>query len=168
LVRDAMLQARAVFYADADVVFFQNPWPSVAASWTYDVVHQSAGLGDPRRMNGGVFVVHSLEFAEFALSQQPAAFNNSNALDQTIIYDAMIKSGRFRHSALPPSQFQSHCWVRCILSPMPPTAVAFHASCMGARKKLHAVQSALADYLSPRTYPRDALHPKCNGREIKL
>ena len=168
LVRDAMRSARAVFYADADVVFFQNPWPSVAASWTYDIVHQSAGLKDRKRMNGGLFVVHSLKFAEFALSQQPATFNNSNALDQTIIYDAMLKSGRFRHNSLSQSQFRSHCWTRCILSPTPPTAVAFHASCLGFRKKMRAVQGALADYLSPGTRTKDALDPMCKGREIVL
>lgn len=166
LVRDAMRSARAVFYADADVVFFQNPWPSVAESREFDIVHANNNLRHPRRMNGGLFIVHSLEFAEFALSQQPATFNNSNVLDQVLVYDAMINTGRFKHASLPQLQFRSNCWVRCSFAPTPPSAISFHAGCMGGPNKMRAIQGALADYLAPGTATRTVLHPKCNGREI--
>lgn len=166
LVRDAMRSARAVFYADADIVFFQNPWPSIAEIREFDIVYERNNLRNLEGMNGGLFVVHSLEFAEFALAQRPATFDNSNPLDQKVIYDAMIKRGRFKHQSLPQAQFRSHCWVRCNLAPTPPSAISFHAACMTYPNKMRAIQSALADYLVPGTSTRDALHPKCNGREI--
>ena len=168
LVRDAMRRARAVLYADADVVFFQNPWRSVAARWVFDIVHESDAMRPPLRMNGGLFVVRSLAFAEFALAQQPATFNNSNPLDQVLVYDAMVKHGQFTHQSLPQAQFRSNCWVRCSFAPTPPSAVSFHADCMGGPNKLRAVQSALADYLAPGMATRTALHPKCRGQQSAL
>lgn len=167
LVRDAMRLARAVLYAEADVLFLQNPWRSVAASWEFDIVYENDSLRPPVRMNTGLFLLRSLEFAEFALAQRPATFNNSNPLDQKVIYDAMVKHGRFTHRSLPQAQFRSHCWVRCSLAPTPPSAAAFHPNCMTYPNKMRAVQSALADYLAPGTATRTALHPKCRGRRTR-
>jgi len=167
LLRAALMVCKQVFYFDADVVMFRNPWPEVnfgrdqqgrAVSGTYDIMYQKARgrdkLSCAGAVNGGLLYMRNSSelherFFPKLYSHRERIILGTDKSDQDVVTGYV---GLLRHCTLPVHKFAGHCRWSNIQSAVMKDLITFHASCAHGGHKERLLIRAIRSCNEDRTF----------------
>lgn len=141
LLNAGMDVADAIFYVDADITFFANPWPLLRRV-DFDIAYQQEVAQGG--MNSGQVFVRSKAAAAFAETLRPRVLHNKNRMDQDIVGQALTHTN-FTHGTLP-LQFLGNCMYASNPRLMTLNTVSFHSSCAGNKRSKEARMRAATQH----------------------
>jgi hypothetical protein len=148
ILKQALKTFEYVFFFDADVSLFDNPWGNVGLDNFYDMQHQMELFGDSDSVNSGQMLFRksnaSLSLIDYVLSKEN--FTEMDRLDQDWVREA-AEYASAKLAALPKQYFVGACWKNEVDASVI-DVVSYHSHCVEHKEhSMHAINIAFLNNL---------------------